>query len=487
MNDVKKKIRGYNRRQPITDKKFKFSNDLLARAAYVGKGKFADKRFDTSTEGLSMFISPNGIKTFYAFKKVKMFNKKKLKTEYNNSYKKIFRFEDTTHRNLAAAKDELPNVLKELSAPKREANQDITFGSLTKDFLKNGMNDYRLSDKGEKLEYKEATKTKYKKILNSYILLKGGKDIVQRMVAPVVFKEKYFQTPFKDLTLKNCSVSEVEALQQRLKDTKTLANDVLRVVSIVFSWANTHGKYKGVNPVLSVGKYRNNKIRVKLTDLEVKQLMEHCEGKPFDYEPRFNCLVALSIRIGKRCIELFGLRWAAPANEKEKKECSGWLEENWRSEKSYIYLHDTKNRSDERVFIDQKTRELLLRLERSRFTEANKHFVKSPFLFPQKGNINKHITGSSIAKKINALNAKFGWTYVYEGKTRNKFTIKIARKTFGSKIAELEGLEIASRKLNHADTKVTKEHYIVPEDSQLEIENIWEDNIERFESFKKVK
>jgi len=48
-------------------------------------------------------------------------------------------------------------------------------------------------------------------------------------------------------------------------------------------------------------------------------------------------------------------------------------------------------------------------------------------------------------------------------------------------------LEIASRKLNHADTKVTKEHYIVPEDSQLEIENIWEDNIERFESFKKVK
>ena len=272
MNDITKKIRGYSRKQPITDKRFKFSNDLLARAAYVGNGKSADKRFDTSTEGLSMWISPYGIKTFYAFKKVKMFNKKKLKTESNNNYKKIFRFEDSTHRNLAAAKDELPNVLKELSAPKQEANEDITFGSLTKDFLKNGMNDYRLSDRGEKLEYKEATKNKYRKILSSYILLKGGKDIVERMVAPVVLKGRYFQTPFKDLPLKSCSPSEVESLQQRLKDTKTLAKDVLRVISIVFSWANMQGKYKGVNPVLSVVKYRNNKIRVKLSDLEVKQL-----------------------------------------------------------------------------------------------------------------------------------------------------------------------------------------------------------------------
>ena len=72
-----------------------------------------------------MWISPFGIKTFYAFKKVKMFNKKKLKTESNNSYKKIFRFEDSTHRNLAAAKDELPNVLKELSAMSKAMTEEI--------------------------------------------------------------------------------------------------------------------------------------------------------------------------------------------------------------------------------------------------------------------------------------------------------------------------------------------------------------------------
>ena len=94
-----------------------------------------------------------------------------------------------------------------------------------------------------------------------------------------------------------------------------------------------HRDAKGVNPVLSVVKYRNNKIRVKLSDLEVKQLMEHCEGKPFDYEPRFNGLVALSIRIGKRCVELFGLRWTPPTTEKEKKELSESYKESVRQTK----------------------------------------------------------------------------------------------------------------------------------------------------------
>ena len=79
MNDTTKKIWNYSRRQPITDKSFKFSNDLLVRAAYVGNGKSADKRFYTSTEDLSMWIAPYGIKTFYAFKKVKMLNKKNWK------------------------------------------------------------------------------------------------------------------------------------------------------------------------------------------------------------------------------------------------------------------------------------------------------------------------------------------------------------------------------------------------------------------------
>jgi len=175
MNDVTRKIRKYEKRQPITDKKFKFTKDALVRTTYIGKGKFPDKRFDTETEGLSLFISPHGIKTFYGFKKVRMFNREKLVFENNNSYKKIFSFEDTPHRDLVAAKNALPNILKELSEPKTGFKDGLTFETLVKDFLKNGTNDYRLIESGGKLDYKKSTIKKYTKILTSYILLKGGK------------------------------------------------------------------------------------------------------------------------------------------------------------------------------------------------------------------------------------------------------------------------------------------------------------------------
>ena len=73
------------------------------------------------------------------------------------------------------------------------------------------------------------------------------------------------------------------------------------------------------------------------------------------------------------------------------------------------------------------------------------------------------------------------------------FTIKIGRKTFGSQVAAEFGVEIASRALNHSDTQVTRDHYIVPEDEDLDFEfenektNV--ENIERhrFDKFKKVK
>ena len=102
MNDIKNKIRAYNKREPITDKRFAFSNDLISRAIYTGSNGRPDKRFDTKTEGLSLWIRESGIKTFYAFRKREMFNRKKLKLEKNNVYKKIFKYEDNIQRNLAA-------------------------------------------------------------------------------------------------------------------------------------------------------------------------------------------------------------------------------------------------------------------------------------------------------------------------------------------------------------------------------------------------
>ena len=71
--------------------------------------------------------------------------------------------------------------------------------------------------------------------------------------------------------------------------------------------------------------------------------------------------------------------------------------------------------------------------------------------------------------------------------------MKIGRKTFVSKVAEEQGVEIASRSVNHADIKTTREHYLVPDEGDLDFEfgeketNI--ENIEkhRIEKAKKVK
>ena len=91
-------------------------------------------------------------------------------------------------------------------------------------------------------------------------------------------------------------------------------------------------------------------------------------------------LVALSLYLGKRVVELFGLRWKAATTKEELKECSGWLEDNWQRDR-YLYLHDTKNRKPERVWIDNKSMQILLRLQRAKFTEANKWAASSRSYF----------------------------------------------------------------------------------------------------------
>ena len=164
------------------------------------------------------------------------------------------------------------------------------------------------------------------------------------------------------------------------------------------------------------------------------------------------------------------MRWSAATTKKDLDECSGWLEDNWQRDK-YLYLHDTKNRKPERVWIDSKTMEILMRLQRAKFTEANKWAASSVFLFPQRKNIAKAATYSSYRNDREAMNKKLG----------TNFRFKIARKTAGSNMAAEYGVEYAARKLNHSSTKVTRDHYIVPDDKELERENDYgRSNIAKF-------
>ena len=64
----------------ITETSFGFDGDKIKSALkYQGNGTAPDKRFDTNCEGLSLFISPKGMMTFYAFKYRPMFNKKRAR------------------------------------------------------------------------------------------------------------------------------------------------------------------------------------------------------------------------------------------------------------------------------------------------------------------------------------------------------------------------------------------------------------------------
>ena len=64
---------------------------------------------------------------------------------------------------------------------------------------------------------------------------------------------------------------------------------------------------------------------------------------------------------------------------------------------------------------------------------------------------------------------------------RKIFTFKIARKTFGTYIARTQGIELAARKLGHTNTKTTREHYIVPDQEEMKVENIYQRRVKKEE------
>jgi integrase len=462
--------RQYNKREKITAATFDFSMQKLQyQIEYQGKGKAPDKRFDKLTQGLCLFIQPNGSKTFYAVKSMEMFNKKKNRMEKNAVFRKIFRMEDNPNRNYNAAKLELPIVLKAMEKPKHKTDEKL-FGSLAKDFMKSGFSGYRLADKSEKHEYKETTIRKYKKLISTYLLLKGNDDIKDRMSKLFVFEDRSSIKPLKEYPLSEINKWHIDCVHQRLSDTKTTANDVIKVISIIYTWAIKKKGMKLINPVRDVAKFAERKIKEKLSAEDNNKILDYCEGKAFDYNPCFLGCVALSLYLGKRFSELLGLRWSAATTKKDLDECSGWLEDNWQRDK-YLYLHDTKNRKPERVWIDKKSMEILMRLQRAKFTEANKWAASSPFLFPQRKNIAKAATYSSYRLDLKAMNKKLDVS----------FKFKIARKTAGSNMAAEYGVEYAARKLNHSSTKVTRDHYIVPDDKELERENDYgRSNIAKF-------
>jgi len=487
-----------------TSTTFNFTKAKLNSAKYQGKNGRPDKRFDSGCDGLCLFIYPSSMKTFYAVTSKMMWNKKKQRNEKNAIYKKMFLYNpDATDQGLKAARSKVADKIKQILAPRSFTKKQKLFGELAKSFMETGMSNYRLADKTEKHEYKQSTINKYKKLIRTYILLKPHSKrmtvaqkkkfdvIANRLCGVINYKDILSDKPLKDFALQEITDWHIEVVQHRLRDTKTTANDVVKIISIIFTWAKQNKRFTGANPCSSIIKFPERKIKAKLIDDDVEKIMNHCKGKAFDYAPFFCCFNALILLLGKRIDEILGLRWKQPYNQKDIEECSGWLEADWEKTK-YLHLRDTKNRKPERVFLDEESIAFLKRLEAARFNNRNSWSIKSPFLFPQRRNTNKHASQSSFRKKLIKLNEKLGLTIQFKdektGKTKQRlgYHFKLGRKTFGSKIAEKEGLEIASRKLNHSSTRVTKEHYVVPVDTQLEIENVYQRKIKKEDRIKGV-
>ena len=469
----------------IVDKTFKFDGDKIKhKLEYQGKGKTADKRYDENCEGLSLFIWPSGTKVFYAFKRVEMYNHKKGKLETNCLYKKMFRYQDVQGYKYRDAKDKLKEALDALSNPIKKNDSELLFKDLAKRFLKEGMTGARLDDPD--LLYKASSKVRYAQYIKSMLLLKHpNKKRIKDLTEIIIYKNKTSNLPIGDYLCSEIKLWHVEVLRERLKATPTTADDAVQMVSVIFKWAIVNNIIKGENPCKHFAWKTNKPFKAKLLDSDTAKLKNYILSKAFDFEPHFLTCVGLHLFTGQRSLDIFGLRWEPPLSEEENADCSGWLVDDWEtSNKPTFYLWSMKNHKDAYIYLDQFSVSLLKRLREANLRDKNAWALQSCYVFPRSKNPSKHVVYGSYQKRLVKLNKVLGFVKL-EGdnisRVRGKrkiFTMKIARKTFATEVARNKGgIELAARKLNHSSSAVTRRNYIVPDDNEMAIENLYEKNL----------
>jgi hypothetical protein len=487
----------------IVERTFKFDGDKIKnKLDYQGKMKvvngkqhFApDKRFDENCEGLCIFIYKSGKKVFYAFKSVEMFNHKTKKLMRNNTYRKIFTYQDVQGFKYRDAKDKLKETLDKISAPVKVKEKKL-FKDLALEFYKEGMKGART--KGfEENNYKQSSIARYKNYIDSYILLKhSNKQTIKKLTQQIVFRNRLSNRPIGDYMSNEIEVWHLEVLKKRLEQTPSTAENVIGMISTIYTWAKENNVFKGDNPADNFSWTGTNPIKAKLLDSDTAKLREYIHSKAFEYQPHFLTCVGLHLYTGQRSLDIFGLRWSPPVSEEERLDCSGWLVEGWEtSNRPKFYIWSMKNHKEVYIHIDQMSLKLLKRLKEANLREKNKWALKSPFVFPKRHSFEwthekykpvGHATYSSYQKPLKKLNKVLGFerlegdniSRIKRGK-RKIFTFKIARKTFATEIARNKGgIELAARKLNHYSSAITKKNYIVPDDDEMIVENIYEKNL----------
>lgn len=490
--------RNYKKREAIYETTFSFTDSTMARVtARSGVGR--DRRFDEKIPGLSIEVYPSGKITFFVYKNINMYNKKKNVWAPNVIYKKMFVWARNTGFNCEAAREKAAAYLDQITDSRSKTNDEITVEYLVKKFIKTGMNGFTLRD--ESRTYKEDVKRKYIANLERYVLYEGCTDQTRKIhTAPIEYQNVIYSKPLKNYVASELTDDAIRAHKFKLKDTPQVYNTIATLLSVVYNWAKMNKLYKGDNPFMFVKRYPKNKIKVKLPDDVRDRIKDYCEGKAFDYNPHFLLIVATVLYTGFRGNEIYGLRWTEPKSEDEKAKCSGWLLPGWDTdEKGYIFLWDPKNRKEFKAYLRSPLKKLFMRLRKKLYNDQKISWcLNSDYIFPKtrwSANYPKEHTDSHAQTyHLRKLNEDFGLRVENtKGRLKNTFTIKIGRKTFGSEVAAEKGIEIASRALNHSDTQVTRAHYIVPEDTDLDFEfedkktNVENIDRHRFDKIRKLK
>jgi len=482
----------------IIDKTFKFDGEKIRnKLVYQGRGKSSqpDKRYDANCEGLALFIYPSGSKVFYAYKWVEMYNHKKGKMEKNVQYKRMFRYQDIQGYKYRDAKDKLKEALDKIKNPVRIKDKK-TLRELCMEFYKEGMKGARTKGFSQ-FNYKPSTIRRYQQYLDSYIFLKHtDKETIKKLTKQLIFRNRISTKPVGDYLVEEIQQWHLEVLRKRLEHIPSSAENAVGMISIVYKWAIENNIYKGKNPAEYFVWTQTRPVKAKLLDEDTAKLKDYIQSKAFDFQPHFLCCVGLHLFTGQRSLDIFGLRWEAPVSEEEKEGCSGWLSDGWdTSNRPTFHLWSMKNHRAADIYLDAVSLELLKRLKEANLREKNKWALKSPFIFPkekssewtwQKFKPVGHVTYSSYQKPLAKLNKLLGFEKLegdniprVKAKSKRKiFTFKIARKTFATEVARNKGgIELAARKLNHTSSSTTRRNYIVPDEDEMAIENLYEKNL----------
>ena len=435
---------------------FKFSDKKISNWT-TQPNKLFDLLFDQYQECLVCTVYPSGVKTFgYRYRD----NDKKIK------YKKLFPFIDNSIHN---GVDEARIKVRELQKLRRDGNsiEDDNIKSveyLAKRFLKEALNGYRVSYLTGKsklmVQYEKRTKAEIKSYINNYVLLKTKDDSLKEKLTR---KTSQTYKDFKNKLLDNLEKSDVEEIMLKLSDTPYTANRLKNWLSTMFEWG-IYKKICKINPTNGVGKNIEHKVKTFTPEEDVKKAYNYLNSK-LSINSHFKVLVGLSHDTGIRLIHLFGLRWTTPKTQLEKTESRGYVDFNT----NQIIIHRAKDKKELKVYLAKQGRAWLEKLRELLHTKELSWAYKSKWVFPKPRTkedkpFDYDSYKSSLKKMINYLGLPAD------------YKLKFARKTFVTHTARKHGVEIASRKVGHSNTKTTHDHYYTPNDDELKLDSIYGEN-----------